>query len=68
MSDLSPLTAEARALATLDAARDRCPHWDYDGGPDGGFDCCLDVDAAARAFRKARRFRKLDATAREATR
>lgn len=50
----SPQIALAAARRELDAAREACPHWDFESETDGCHaECCYRVDAAKRAVRAA---------------
>jgi hypothetical protein len=48
----SPIIALVNARRELDAARDACPHWDYES-EDEHAECCYRVADARRAVRKA---------------
>jgi hypothetical protein len=49
----TPQIALAAARRDLEAAREACPHWDFES--DGCHsECCYRVDDAKRALRKAR--------------
>jgi len=50
---LNPAILFAAAQRELDAARDACPHWDYEGDGEGAA-CCDRVEAALQEYRRRR--------------
>ena len=50
----SPEIALRAAIRERSLAEEVCPHWDYEGGPYNGCDCCYALDDAQAKVRKLR--------------
>ena len=55
MTKHTPLMRLQTAKRCLDAAREACPHWDYEQDSSCDGPCCVDVRLAARGVRLARK-------------
>jgi hypothetical protein len=54
---VTPESTVRDALRRLGAAREECPHWDYETDGEHG-ECCAEVQKARRALRRAKAARE----------